>query len=62
MDSSRRSGSDRVPPGLKSVLNLDIKITKKFVDGVERMFPIVNSSSGRNYMKGLEVNDKITAF
>lgn len=49
------SSSDRVPPALKKVLNLDISLTKKFVSGVERAFPVVASPAGRTYMKALEV-------
>jgi lipoate synthase len=55
MDPSRRKGPDRVPPVLKKVLDLDAKVTKKFVDGVERALPVVRSSTGANYMKALEV-------
>ncbi len=55
MDSSSSSGHDRVPPAIRSVLNLDIKLTKKFVNGVERIFPVLGSSTGITYMKALEV-------
>jgi len=56
-DSPTGGGKDDpVPPALRSILNVDVRLSKKFVDGVERAFPVVASSTGTNYMKALEIS------
>lgn len=46
--------SDRVPPPLRKVLNLDISLTKSFCDGCEKAIPTLTTTF-KPYMKALEV-------
>jgi len=42
-----------IPSGLKSLLELDVKLTKEFVEAVNKKYPIANY---RQYMKHLEIS------
>jgi len=44
-----------LPPPLPQILSLDKSITKKVCDAAYSMFPSLNTS-GRTYMKGLEIS------
>jgi len=50
------SGADRVPPSLRKVLDVDVRLTKAFVDGAAKVAPQVNTASFISYLKALEVS------